>query len=71
MNIEVNKRYYHTATKDEDGVCRVNVNATQYYYEIKINETYFEYGSLEELKENIIRDLDNAKQEIANQLIKR
>lgn len=71
MNIEVNKRYYHIANKDKDGVYQVNVNATRYYYEVKINGTYFDYDSVEELRENIINDLENAKKEVNKQLTKR
>lgn len=68
MNIEVNKRYYHTATKDKNGVCKININVTKYYYEVKIDENYFEYENIDDLKENIISDLEKAKTEIVKKI---
>ena len=70
MNIEINKRYYHITTRGSDGIDRVNINATQYYYEVKVNENYFEYENIEELKANIITDLERAKQILMKELIK-
>ena len=40
MNIEINKKYYNTTTRGADGIDRVNVNVTKYYYESSIFEKY-------------------------------
>ncbi len=40
MNIEINKRYYNETTRGADGIDRVNVNVTKYYYEVKFNSLY-------------------------------
>lgn len=71
MNIEINKRSYHIANRSKGNVYKVNTDDVKYYYEVRIAENYFEYDSLEELKEHIISDLENAKQEVVKQLIRR
>lgn len=56
------------ATKDKNGVYKINVNVTNYYYEVKINENYFEYENIDDLKENIISDLEKAKIELVKKI---
>ena len=46
MNIEINKKYYNTTTRGADGIDRVNVNVTKYYYEVKFNSVYIDYDNL-------------------------
>lgn len=71
MNIEINKRYYNTTTRGADGIDRVNVNVTKYYYEVKFNSLYFEYDNLEELKANIESDIQELQNRIEKELIRK
>ena len=71
MNIEINKRYYNTTTRGADGIDRVNVNVTKYYYEVKFNSLYFEYEDLDQLKANIESDIKELQERVEKQLIKK
>lgn len=71
MNIEINKRYYNETTRGADGIDRVNVNVTKYYYEVKFNSLYFEYEDLDQLKANIENDLKQLEKELKTKILKR
>ena len=71
MNIEINKRYYNETTRGADGIDRVNVNVTKYYYEVKFNSLYFEYDNLEELKANIESDIQELQNRVERELIRK
>lgn len=71
MNIEINKRYYNTTTRGADGIDRVNVNVTKYYYKVKFNSLYFEYDNLEELKANIESDIQELQNRVERELIRK
>lgn len=69
--IQIEKVYYHTTTKGSDGIDRVNVNVTEYYYEVKFNAYYFNYDNLEELKQNIENDIKKLQNEINTKILKK
>lgn len=57
MDIQINKRYYNTTKRGSNGIDKVNVNVTNYYYEVSFQGCYFDYENLEELKQNILNDI--------------
>ena len=71
MNIEINKKYYNETTRGADGIDRVNVNVTKYYYEVKFNSVYFDYDNLEELKANIENDIQTLLNRVEKELVKK
>lgn len=71
MNVEINKQYYNITQRGSDGIDRVNVNVTKYYYEVKFNANYFEYDNLEELKQNIENDIKKLQNEIDAKILKK
>ena len=71
MNIEINKRYYNTTTRGADGIDRVNVNVTKYFYEVKFNSVYFDYENIEELKANIEGDIQTLLNRVEKELVKK
>lgn len=71
MYIEINKRYCNITQRGSDGVDRVNVNVTEYYYEVKCNAYYFNYDNLDELKANIESDLKQLESELKTKILKR
>lgn len=71
MNIEINKKYCNITQRGSDGIDRVNVNVTKYYYEVKFNAYYFEYENLEELKQNIENDIKKLQNEINTKILKK
>lgn len=71
MNIEINKKYYNETTRGADGIDRVNVNVTKYYYEVKFNSLYFEYEDLDQLKANIENDILELQNRVEKELIRK
>lgn len=71
MNVEINKRYCNITQRGSDGIDRVNVNVTEYYYEVKFNAYYFNYDNLEELKQNIENDIKKLQNEINTKILKK
>ena len=71
MNIEINKKYCNITQRGSDGIDRVNVNVTKYYYEVKFNAYYFEYENLEELKQNIENGIKKLQNEINTKILKK
>ena len=54
-----------------DGIDRVNVNVTKYYYEVKFNSLYFEYEDLNQLKANIENDISELQNRVEKELIRK
>ena len=62
--IQIEKVYYHTTTKGSDGIDRVNVNVCNYGYRVIFENIYFDYDSIDELKENILNDIKKLQKEV-------
>lgn len=62
--IQIDKIYYHTTTKGSDGIDRVNVNVCNYGYRVTFQNTYFDYDSIEDLKQNILNDIKKLQKEV-------
>ena len=62
--IQIEKVFYHKTTKGSDGIDRVNVNVCNYGYRVIFENTYFDYDSIDELKQNILNDIKELQKEV-------